>query len=211
MKIKKVGHCCLIIETNNLKIMTDPGNFSIEQNQEKDVDVVLITHEHADHFHLESLLEVIKNNPQCRIITNTSVKKLLDKENIACEILDENEIDVGVKIFAKTCPHADIFDGIIPVQNTGYLIDDKLFYPGDAWLLSEKEVEVLALPVAGPWSKIRDSIEYAVKINPKIAFPVHDGIIKDSAINIFHKFPEKFLNEKNIHFKTLEAGEILEI
>ena len=105
MKIKKVGHCCLIIETNNLKIMTDPGNFSIEQNQEKDVDVVLITHEHADHFHLESLLEVIKNNPQCRIITNTSVKKLLDKENIACEILEENEIDVGVKIFANlsTC------------------------------------------------------------------------------------------------------------
>ncbi len=28
MKIKKIGHCCLIIETKGVRIMTDPGTFT---------------------------------------------------------------------------------------------------------------------------------------------------------------------------------------
>jgi L-ascorbate metabolism protein UlaG (beta-lactamase superfamily) len=31
MKIKKIGHCCLVIETNGKRIMTDPGSFTIEE------------------------------------------------------------------------------------------------------------------------------------------------------------------------------------
>lgn len=210
MKIKKIGHCCLVVETKGMKIMTDPGSFSSAQTEEKNVDLILITHEHADHIHIESLKKVLGNNQNVKIITNNAVKKLLDTENISCEVLEENELDVGVKIFAKTCPHADIFDGIVPVQNTGYMIDDRFFYPGDAWLEIGRPVEILALPVAGPWSKIRDAIEYAMRVNPKHAFPVHDGIIKDEAVKIFSWLPEKALNEKGIKFKPLKAGENLE-
>lgn len=32
-----------------------------------------------------------------------------------------------------------------PVQNTGYFINDKLFYPGDALTNPNKEIEILAL------------------------------------------------------------------
>ena len=211
MKVKKIGHCCLVVETNGLRIMTDPGSFSTEQTEERNIDIVLITHEHGDHIHIESLKKVLGNNPSCKIITNSAVKKLLDAENISCQILEENELDIGVKIFAKTCPHADIYDGVTPVQNTGYMIDNKLFYPGDAWLLVDRPVEILALPVAGPWSKIRDAVDYGLRVNPKYAFPVHDGIIKDSALNIFSWLPEKVLNEKGIKFKPLKAGESFEI
>ena len=51
MKITKIGHCCLVLEEESIKILTDPGSFTIEgQEQITDLDVVLITHEHQDHL-----------------------------------------------------------------------------------------------------------------------------------------------------------------
>src|SRR3990167_7420555 len=54
MKIKKIGHCCLRIEEQETVILTDPGVFSTLQNEEQGIDIVLITHEHGDHLHIES-------------------------------------------------------------------------------------------------------------------------------------------------------------
>lgn len=82
MKITKLGHCCLIVGTDNLRILTDPGNYSTGQNDAKNIDVILITHEHADHLHLESLIKVLENNPNANIITNQGVGVLLDKGKV---------------------------------------------------------------------------------------------------------------------------------
>ena len=63
-----------------MKILTDPGTYSTQQNEVKNIDVVLITHEHQDHFHIDSLKALLKNNPQVKIITNKSVGALLEKK-----------------------------------------------------------------------------------------------------------------------------------
>jgi len=211
MKINKIGHCCLVIEIEGKKIMTDPGGYTTGQTDISGLDYILITHEHGDHIHIESLKKVLENNPNTKIITNSAVKKLLDEANIVCGVLEEGELDIGgIKLFAKTCPHADIFDNVTPVQNTGYMIADKLFYPGDAWLELGIPVPVLALPVAGPWSKIRDVLEYAIRINPENAFPVHDGMLIDGRFGPLHTLTEKVLAGKNIKFTALKAGESVE-
>jgi len=82
MKITKLGHCCLVIETKGFKILTDPGAYTELQNNIRGIDIVLITHEHPDHFHLDSLHKVLKNNPQAKIITNSAVGKYLKKERL---------------------------------------------------------------------------------------------------------------------------------
>ena len=87
MRITKLGHCCLIIEEAGVRIMTDPGMFSTAQNDVKNIDVVLITHEHQDHLHIDSLKTVLKNNPGVKVITNRGAGKLLEKEGISYEIL----------------------------------------------------------------------------------------------------------------------------
>ena len=93
MKIKKLGHCCLIIEENGKRIMTDPGSYTIEeQKKEKNIDLIIISHEHGDHLHIESLQEVIKNNPNVKIITNAGVGKLLDEVGIGYEILEDKKL-----------------------------------------------------------------------------------------------------------------------
>ncbi len=212
MKITKIGHCCLIIEEKGVRIMTDPGVYSTGQGTEKSIDAVLITHEHADHFHVESLKQVLWNNPGVRVITNTSVGTLLAKEGIDYEILeDRGSLSVGaVEIQGHGSVHAEIYATLPRVQNTGYFIGDTLYYPGDALHVIQKAVKILALPVAGPWLKSSEAVRFALEMKPKICIPVHDGFFADDS-GPFHYVPEKVLQAEGIEFRRLKAGESTEI
>ena len=184
MKIKKIGHCCLIIEIRGIKIMTDPGIFTNMQDQEKNISIILITHEHADHFHIESVKNVLANNPDAKVITNTAVGKLLEEQGIAHELLEHGgSLTMHDIVFEGHGEHhAVIYKEMGQVQNTGFFIDGTLFYPGDAFVNPEKAVPILALPVAGPWMKISEAIDYALLLKPTQAFPVHDAILKHPAM-----------------------------
>lgn len=61
------------IEEGRLRILTDPGSYTTTQNDVKNIDIILITHEHPDYFHLDSLKTVLINNPNATIITNKGV------------------------------------------------------------------------------------------------------------------------------------------
>jgi len=210
MKIKKIGHCCLLIETGKIKILTDPGAFTARAHKDiKNIDIILITHEHADHLHIDSLAEIISNNPNVKVLTNTAVGKLLSGKSITHEILEGRETKdvLGVLIESFDSEHEEIFEEVGQVQNTGYFIDNKLFYPGDAYCNPNKKVEVLALPVAGPWCKIPDAIRYALLLKPNKVFPVHDGMLEEGKIGGTYKVPEKVLTENGIEFIAMLAGD----
>ena len=213
MKIKKLGHCCLVIEIKGLRIMTDPGapDYSGKTGEELDISAVVITHEHADHLHVDSLKKILENNPKAIVITNTSVGKILENENIKyIKVEDGEDYDFnGIKISGFGSRHADIYDDFGQVENTGYMIEG-LCYPGDSFNLPNKTVDILALPVAGPWMKIRDAIDYAKKIKPRIVLPVHDAMIKEFA-SFLYTIPKFFLEKENIEFKKLEIGKEEEI
>lgn len=189
--------------------MTDPGGFSLNSSQaeEKNISAVLITHEHGDHLHVESLKKIIENNPDVIVITNTSVGKIIQDAGISYKVIeDQQTIDVrGVKIKGFGSIHAEIFEEIGRVQNTGYMIDS-LCYPGDALEdPKEEKIEVLALPVAGPWMRIKDAILYAKNLKPRTSFPVHDGFLNELGAFV-PKWPEKVLPSFGIQFKNIELG-----
>ena len=62
MKITKFGHCCLLIEEGEAQILTDPGNYN-DTPEVENLDAILITHEHSDHFHLDALKAILENDP----------------------------------------------------------------------------------------------------------------------------------------------------
>jgi L-ascorbate metabolism protein UlaG (beta-lactamase superfamily) len=180
MKITKLGHCCLLIEENGVRIMTDPGSFTIpQQEQEKNIDLILISHEHQDHLHVDSVKKVLISNPQAVIISNSAVYKILEKEGIACQIVEKTMSSNFKNIQIEACDHkhGPIYQDYGQVQNTGYFVNNKFYYPGDCFSDPGKPVEILAVPVAGPWLRIGEAIDYAKQINPKNCFPVHDGMI----------------------------------
>lgn len=206
MKIQKLGHCCLLIEEQNLRILTDPGFFTTEQCKDvKDVDVVLITHEHGDHIHVDSLKDILKNNPYAEVITISSVAKMLDEAGIPYQLLEDgkNTTINGVLIEAQGKIHARFHPEVPDVANTGFLIAERFFYPGDAFTDPGKKVEILALPVAGPWMKIGEAADYALALKPKIAFPVHDAVYVNPGLG--HRIPTIVLPKHGIEFKVIDG------
>ena len=204
MNITKFGHSCLLIEEKGVRILIDPGNYSTQQNSLKNVHVVLITHNHQDHFDIDSLKVVLKNNPGAKVVTNRNVAEVLEKENISFNIIEDGQsfLEQGVLIEGIGVHHALMHSSIPPIPNTGYFIGGRFFYPGDALTNPESAVEILALPVTGPWMKLSEGIDYAISLKPKICFPVHDGILKSSGSA--HRIPPQVLEPKGIKFIVLE-------
>ncbi len=207
MKITKFGHCCLLIEEAGLKILTDPGDYTTGQNQVTGVNIILITHEHSDHLHIPSLKMVLQNNPLAKVVTNRSVGLLLDKENIPYAVVEDEQslTEQGVLLEAFGRKHHFIYEGVPELANTGYFINHKLFYPGDALTNPDKPVEILALPLLAPWLKFTEAVDYAKLVKPKTCFPVHDGMLKMPGN--FYKFPQTRLEPLGIKFIPLEIGE----
>ncbi len=188
--------------------MTDPSNFKYggDSVMQRGLSSILITHAHADHLHIETLQEVLKNNPDAIVISNTSVGKLLAEAGIGFARVENGESfmlgDICIKGFGDT--HAQIYEDYGQVQNTGYMVDD-LCYPGDSFSLPHVSVDILALPVFGPWMKMSDAIDYAKTLKPRVVFPVHDAPLKPFATFIY-SIPEHFLSNVGIEFKKLEIG-----
>ena len=93
---------------------------------------------------------------------------------------------------------------IPPIANVGYFIANKLFYPGDALTNPKKPVEVLALPITAPWTKLDEVIDYSLAVKPNICFPVHDGNLKSPGP--FYRIPPTVLEPRGIKFIAPEIN-----
>ncbi len=206
MKITKLGHCCLLIETGGKRLLTDPGSYTVESHSKiKQIDYILFTHEHADHYHGDSLKTILVNNPQAIVYANNSVSQLLAKEDILhTQVNNGDTVMLGeIPVVGIGDQHAQMHRSIPLSANLGYFINGKLWYPGDSFTDPGRSVEVLALPVSGPWMKISEAIDYALQLKPKKVFPVHDGTRFGSA----HTLPDKILTSEGIEFVVMVEGD----
>jgi L-ascorbate metabolism protein UlaG (beta-lactamase superfamily) len=204
MNITKFGHSCLFVEELELRLIIDPGVYSTMQNNLDDIDVLIITHEHDDHCDISSVQAIVKNNPQITILTNQSVSEKLKTEGIASQIVQHGDVitkkNIAIEFFGRD--HALIHSSIPLFQNVGFFIAGRFFYPGDAFTNPSRPVDILALPVQGPWLKISESIDYALALKPKICFPIHDALMKNAGST--HAIPKKILTEHGIDFEVLD-------
>ena len=177
MRITKFGHSCLLVEEGK-RLLIDPGNFTfmdgkVRPEDFRDIDAVLLTHEHQDHTFLEALKAIVGNNSP-GIVTNKSVGKILDEAGIAWQYHAGN-----LPVRLVPCPHGLLPEGLHAPENTGFLIGGRLFHPGDCISPAEGvEAEILALPVIAPWLTLRDALAWARRLQPAAVVPIHDGFLK---------------------------------
>ncbi len=216
MIITKLGHCCLVLENEGMKILTDPGSFTIEPVKTvTGINVILITHEHTDHYHIESVQAVLANNPGATVVSNGAVAKLLAEKNIPCTVVGDMQSatvgagngSAGILIEGFGKDHAIIYGTMGACENTGYLVAGKFYFPGDAFYDPKRPIDVLALPVAGPWMKISEAIDFAKAVKPRVAFGVHDGMIVPGFGGFVVAMLQNFLKADGVEYVALGAGE----
>lgn len=175
-------------------------------------DALLLTHEHQDHAYFPAIKTVIaKSKPT--IITNAAVQKILREHSIDSETLSRGEekkignISIGgVLVRGVACDHAPIAPHILPVENIGFMIAGRLFHPGDCIAPSEPiSCEILAAPVAAPWLKVSEGLEFIKQVKPKIVIPIHDGFVKTP--DMFSRMIGGGLEGSGIEFVPMKMGE----
>lgn len=209
MQLTKFEHSCVLLDDGTTKILFDPGLYS--NIPELKLDAVVITHVHLDHLDPEKIKPLIASNPGVRVITNTQSKEELEKHGIQSELLEQTQKTtvntMTLEGFGNN--HAIMHPDLPKFQNTAYLINDKILHPGDALLVVDRPVETLLLPVAAPWSKVEETLDYIAAVKPKNCVPIHDGFITDGGA--FHRFAKMWCEKIGANFIEIESNKQYEI
>jgi hypothetical protein len=83
-------------------------------------------------------------------------------------------IDPGIVAPANALDDADAVLITHQVRNTGFLLEDRVFHPGDAYTDPHAPVDLLFVPEFGLFTKFGYAIDFIRQVKPKQASPVHD-------------------------------------
>ncbi|MHA3685403.1 MBL fold metallo-hydrolase [Leucobacter sp. HY1908] len=85
--------------------------------------------------------------------------------------------------------HQVILPEIARCANTGFVVTDtagtKLFHPGDSYEAIPAGIDVLAVPLLGPWSSLRETVEFVKAVSPAQIFAMHDALLNESGRALF--------------------------
>ncbi|MFB6980106.1 MBL fold metallo-hydrolase [Streptomyces scopuliridis] len=187
MKLTKKSHACVRLEKDGRTLVIDPGGYT-EDDATDGADVLLVTHEHPDHFNEGHLRAGLEANPAAELWTLRSVAERMSAAfpgRVHTVGHGDTFSAAGFDVHVHGELHAVIHPDIPRITNVGYLVDGSVFHPGDALTVPDHPVETLLLPVQAPWNKISEVIEYVREVKPRRSFDVHDALLTELARPIY--------------------------
>ena len=248
-----LGQTGLFIKTNSLKILIDPYlSNSVEEIDSSDlkrlipipykpsvlreIDFVLITHNHLDHCDPKTIPQIFSNNPNVKFIGPTPVRKLLEKWGIPKESIIKpslKKIILNDELSLNPIPaaHPQISYDIDNLPNClGWLLEfdsQKIYIAGDTSVCEEiinflkkfKSIDIGLLPVnednyyrrkrgiIGNMS-IREAFQFAIDINIKKLVPVHWDLFEANSVSP-DEIKAVYKYQKNLPFDlVMEINEL---
>lgn len=217
MKITKFPQSCLLIETKDKKILVDPGNLKYKEEYFdiwNNVDIVLITHKHPDHFNTEILEKLDKN------ITIYSTKEVSEANTtLNINIVKENDIieleNIKIEVVHAVHGYQPLLKGAKEIhENVGYIVDDgenRLYTTSDTICFrNDYKADILCIPVTGhglTMSAFEASL-YAKEVGAILTIPIH---MDNPAFPPDFDYIREMFNKYEIEYEILENDETIEI
>ncbi len=210
MKITKHGHACLELELDGKKALIDPGFYTEDVSGLTDVVALVITHSHDDHCFETQVAGIAKSNPGIKIFGTSEVAAKLSSFDVTTVYHGDFYQEQGFSFEFFGDMHQVIHESIPLIQNTGVMVNGKLYYPGDSYTTPEAPVEILACPTSAPWLKIGDVMDFVAAVKPKQSFATHNALLSDLGHDLNNGRVKLVTEQFGGEFTYLKVGDSLE-
>jgi L-ascorbate metabolism protein UlaG (beta-lactamase superfamily) len=187
MKLTKYEHACVAFEKEGSSLVIDPGSFSANATKIiSGAEAILLTHEHFDHLNEAAINAALADRPELKVYGPAATSGMFGShpgQFNAVTAGDQVEI-AGFAISVHGTTHAVIHPDIPPVANVGYLVDDTVYHPGDAYFVPDASVGTLLLPTSGPWMKLGEAADYVRAVRPEQVVQIHEMLLSEIGLNL---------------------------
>ena len=179
-----IKHASIEINYDGTEIQIDPVGAGVrpitDYNQFPKANIILITHEHKDHFEREAIACV--RTPATTIYSNTAVYNMFRN---SLPLKNGDSITYRQDITIKAVPAYNYTEDHTQFhpkgRDNGYILSLdglRIYIAGDTEDIPEmadiKDIDIAFLPCNQPYTMTIDQLVKAAKtINPKVLFPYH--------------------------------------
>ena len=182
MQLTKHTHACVTFDKDGSRLLLDPGAFTPNAAElAGSAGTILITHEHFDHFDEKVIAAALEARPELRVYGPAAVvDRWQARSGQVTAVAEGDRFDADgfdVAVFGNL--HARILQDIPQVANVGYLIDGRVYHPGDSYYVPPVPVTTLLVPTSGPWTKFGEAVDFVRAVSPEAAVQIHEIMLSD--------------------------------
>jgi len=191
--VHPVSHASFVLETPGGVLYVDPVGGGDAYADFPEADLVLLTHEHGDHYDVPTLGGIVRETT--RLVTNPAVFALLpDALKGKAEAIGNGESTVALDIGIEAIPAYNLAEDRLKFhpkgRDNGYVpsIDGgRVYVAGDTEAVPEmralENIDVAFVPMNLPYTMgIEQAAEGVVRFAPSVVYPYH---CNDSDIEAF--------------------------
>lgn len=211
MRITKFTHACVRLDDGGRSLLVDPGVWSSPEVYEG-IDEILVTHEHADHVDATALAELAARNSALVVHAPSSVADQLSALGGSVRVVSPGEefSAGGFDVRVVGGAHADIYDGLPGCANVGYVVEGRVYHPGDSLFVPDGAVtlDLLLVPTSGPWLKLAEAIDFVRAVGPRRAVSIHDALLSDIGASVVDRWLD---GKAGTDYSRLAVGASIEV
>jgi L-ascorbate metabolism protein UlaG (beta-lactamase superfamily) len=207
MKITKYEHSCLVVEEQGRLLVIDPGKFSTSFKPSNNIDCVVVTHVHSDHFDHDTLNAIKTLNPDVMIC--------------AVEQVAEQAQDLGVDVIdsGRSCSHGPFHTSFYggdhelyeDFKNVAVMVNDTLYHPGDSYTVPNRDIPILAAPASAPWLRVTEASQFIKDCKPQKVIPIHNALLSEVGESIHYRILSEAAAEVGSEWTVLKSGQSLTV